>query len=70
MDKKIRGGIEKKRTEKEFILVVGGAIPEHDFAMLKQIGAHDVFGPGTLPDKIIQSIQEKVEIKELEGKIV
>lgn len=62
--------LKKRGLEKEFVLVVGGAIPEHDFAMLKQIGAHDVFGPGTLPDKIIQSIQEKVEKKELESKSV
>ena len=62
--KKFVEELKKRELQNEFVLVVGGAIPEHDFAMLKQIGANDVFGPGSLPEKIINKIEKLVEIKE------
>lgn len=62
--KKFVEELKKRELQSEFVLVVGGAIPEHDFAMLKKIGANDVFGPGSLPEKIINKIEKLVEIKE------
>ena len=62
--KKFVEELKKRELQNEFVLVVGGAIPDHDFAMLKQIGANDVFGPGSLPEKIINKIEKLVEIKE------
>lgn len=60
--KKFVEELKKRELQNEFVFVVGGAIPEHDFAILKQIGAHDVFGPGSLPERIINNIEKLVEI--------
>src|SRR5579864_9257595 len=40
-------------------VLVGGIIPEHDVAALKQLGVAQVFGPGTTIDQIGQFLHER-----------
>jgi methylmalonyl-CoA mutase C-terminal domain/subunit len=40
------------------LLVVGGIIPKVDIPLLKKKGVHEVFGPGTPMETIVDYIQE------------
>lgn len=42
------------------VLVVGGSIPKRDYPFLKEVGVHEVFGPGTSFDYIAKRIRELV----------
>lgn len=57
--------LKEKGLENEFIVMIGGAIPEYDFEELKKIGAYEVFPPGTFSDKIINAFRESVEKKKV-----
>lgn len=43
------------------IVLVGGIILKHDIPVLEQMGACQVFLPGTPPDRIVQFIKEKLK---------
>jgi methylmalonyl-CoA mutase C-terminal domain/subunit len=45
------------------LIVIGGIIPESDFAALKKAGVSMVFTPGTSVDSIITYIREHVKPK-------
>lgn len=48
---------------KDMLLVVGGIIPESDFAPLKKSGVSMVFTPGTSVDSIVEYIKGHVQSK-------
>ena len=48
---------------KDMLIVVGGIIPESDFAFLRKAGVSMVFTPGTSIDSIITYIREHVQPK-------
>ncbi|HYL92714.1 MAG TPA: cobalamin B12-binding domain-containing protein [Alphaproteobacteria bacterium] len=45
----------------DVILLVGGIIPEQDFATLKESGVAGIFNPGTPMDDIVQFIRKNVK---------
>lgn len=54
----------KKKGVDDVICIVGGIIPKNDIKFLKEQGVHEVFGPGTKLEYIVDFIQKKVaEIK-------
>jgi methylmalonyl-CoA mutase, C-terminal domain len=57
---KVIDGLRESGREKPMVLV-GGIILARDIPRLKQMGADEVFLPGTPPDKIVQYIQANVE---------
>jgi len=61
--KKLNQRLKERGLENEYIVMIGGAIPEYDFEELKKAGAYDAFAPGTLPDKIISVFKESVSKK-------
>ena len=44
----------------DVLVVVGGIIPDEDIPLLKKVGVHGIFGPGTSTDDIVNFIQEHV----------
>jgi len=44
------------------VIVVGGSIPRRDYSLLKEIGVHEVFGPGTAFENISRRIIELLEL--------
>ncbi len=49
-----------KGMKDKFLLLVGGAIATKDFEPLKQMGAANVYGPGSLIKDIVEFIKEKL----------
>lgn len=56
-------GLKKRKLKDEFVLAVGGVIPDADVETLREIGADGIFGPGSTAEEIVKSIQEKVKEK-------
>ncbi|MHA1231333.1 MAG: cobalamin-dependent protein [Candidatus Helarchaeota archaeon] len=52
--------LEEKKVRDSFMVLVGGAIASKDFAKLKEIGAANVYGPGTLIPDIVKFIHENL----------
>lgn len=50
----------RKRGKGDALVVVGGIIPEDDFAALKDAGVQGVFGPGASTQTIIDYIRKAV----------
>ncbi|MFK5956635.1 MAG: methylmalonyl-CoA mutase [Planctomycetota bacterium] len=46
---------------KDILIVVGGVIPPQDYDTLKEMGAADVFGPGTVIPQAALSLLEKLQ---------
>lgn len=57
---KVIDGLRESGRQMPMVLV-GGIILARDIPKLKQMGADEVFLPGTSPDKIVQYIQANVE---------
>ena len=53
----------KEKGLEEVAVVVGGTVPEPYPAELKELGVDDVFGPGTMSDRIVDSIRSIVSRK-------
>ncbi|MHA1651528.1 MAG: cobalamin-dependent protein [Candidatus Helarchaeota archaeon] len=53
--------LKEKGLNGHFLLLVGGAIPSKDFEVLKEIGAANVYGPGSLIKDIVAFIKEHVK---------
>jgi methylmalonyl-CoA mutase C-terminal domain/subunit len=51
------------KVGQDMLIVVGGIIPESDFAFLRKAGVSMVFTPGTSVDSIITYIREHVQPK-------
>jgi methylmalonyl-CoA mutase C-terminal domain/subunit len=45
----------------DILLVLGGTIPEEDFARLKESGVAAIFGPGTPLETTVQFIRENIK---------
>lgn len=52
--------ILKSNGINDIVFTVGGIIPQEDVPMLKSKGVHEVFGPGTNLDYIVNFIKSKV----------
>jgi methylmalonyl-CoA mutase, C-terminal domain len=57
---KVIDGLRKGGLQRAMVLL-GGIILARDIPVLKQMGADDVFLPGTPPDQIVQYIQGNLE---------
>lgn len=44
----------------DVVYIVGGIIPPSDISLLKEAGVHEVFGPGTNLDKMMEKVKERV----------
>jgi methylmalonyl-CoA mutase, C-terminal domain len=51
----------KQNKMDDVLLVVGGIIPDQDFARLKEAGVKGIFIPGTPMDDIVKFIRENVK---------
>lgn len=52
--------LTEKGMKDRFLLLVGGAIATKDFEPLKELGAANVYGPGSLIKDIVDFIKEKL----------
>ena len=53
--------LTKKGMKDKFLLLVGGAIATKDFEPLKQMGAANVYGPGSLIKDIVDFIKQSLQ---------
>ena len=53
--------LKEKKMDGQFLLLIGGAIASLDFEVLKEAGAANIYGPGSLIKDIVTFIQEHVE---------
>ncbi len=53
--------LKQKGMDKNFLVLIGGAIASKDFDDLKKIGAANIYGPGSLIKDIVTFIQENVK---------
>jgi methylmalonyl-CoA mutase C-terminal domain/subunit len=56
---KITEALKTNQVE-DVLLIVGGIIPEEDVELLKQMGVHAIFGPGTSTEEIVTFIRENI----------
>jgi methylmalonyl-CoA mutase C-terminal domain/subunit len=52
--------LTQKGMKDKFLLLVGGAIATKDFEPLKELGAANVYGPGSLIKDIVEFIHQKL----------
>lgn len=50
----------KEKGHEHILVLLGGIIPNEDRPALKEMGVGEIFGPGTLADKIIDYISSQV----------
>ncbi|HDM36044.1 MAG TPA: methylmalonyl-CoA mutase [Candidatus Syntrophoarchaeum butanivorans] len=62
--KRIVSLMEEKGIKDSVLLIIGGVIPTLDHERLKELGAAEVFGPGTPIKKIADFIRENVKRKQ------
>jgi len=55
--------MKEKGIKDNVIVLVGGAIAKKDYDPLKEIGAANVYGPGSMIPDIVNFIQENVKAK-------
>jgi methylmalonyl-CoA mutase, C-terminal domain len=55
----------KERNATDILVVLGGTIPAHDIAALKEQGVAEVFGPGTSLDSTVSFIRGRVKPRRL-----
>jgi hypothetical protein len=53
--------LEERGMKDRFLLLVGGAIATKDFEPLKELGAANIYGPGSLIKDIVEFIKEHVQ---------
>ena len=53
----------KAEKAEDFLLVLGGTIPQEDVSGLKELGVAAVFGPGTPLDAVVRFLRENVKAK-------
>lgn len=56
--------LDEKGIKDNFMVLVGGVIPAVDIPKLKEIGAANVYGPGTIIRDVADFIVENVKSKE------
>lgn len=55
--------LEEKGVKNNFMILVGGVIPRVDVPKLKEIGASNVYGPGTIIKDVADFIEETIKLK-------
>jgi methylmalonyl-CoA mutase C-terminal domain/subunit len=50
----------KKKGLHDAIIVAGGIIPEDDYAKLKALGVHGIFGPGATTQQVVDFMKKAV----------
>ena len=55
--------LEEKGVKNNFMILVGGVIPAIDIPKLKEIGAANVYGPGTIIKEVSDFIEENIKLK-------
>jgi methylmalonyl-CoA mutase C-terminal domain/subunit len=55
--------LEEKGVKNNFMILVGGVIPRVDIPKLKEIGASNVYGPGTIIKDVTDFIEETIKLK-------
>ncbi|TFF89159.1 MAG: methylmalonyl-CoA mutase [Promethearchaeota archaeon] len=53
--------LNQKNANNQFMILVGGAISSTDFPKLREIGAANVYGPGTLVPDVVKFINNNLE---------
>jgi methylmalonyl-CoA mutase len=60
----------KKLGREDIVVIIGGVIPFQDYAELKEKGAAEIFGPGTVipiaATKVLDKILERLGYEEME----
>jgi methylmalonyl-CoA mutase C-terminal domain/subunit len=51
----------RQHSMDDVLVIVGGIIPDEDVPVLKEVGVHGIFGPGTLTEDIVRFIHEHIE---------
>jgi len=51
----------KEQSAENIVMFVGGVIPDHDIADLKQMGVLEVFGPGTSAKTITEKLSHHLD---------
>lgn len=59
--RKLMSKLEEKGLKDDFMVLEGGVIPSKDFNDLKEMGVANVYGPGTMTDKIVEFIRENIK---------
>jgi methylmalonyl-CoA mutase C-terminal domain/subunit len=55
--------LKKEGVEKDFLILLGGIIPDEDIPVLKEIGVDEVFQTGVLVEDIIDYIYRSISFK-------
>lgn len=55
--------LKKEGVEKDFLILLGGIIPDEDIPVLKEIGVDEVFQTGVLVEDIIDYIYRSISSK-------
>lgn len=55
--------LNERGLREEFLIIVGGAIPEDDHQSLKELGADGVFSPGTDTRDVVDFIRDSLAAK-------
>ncbi|NHI93451.1 MAG: methylmalonyl-CoA mutase [Candidatus Lokiarchaeota archaeon] len=55
--------LEKQNAKQNFLLLVGGAIAKEDFSKLRELGAKEVYGPGSLIPDIVECVKNNLPEK-------
>ena len=56
--------LEEKGVKNNFMILVGGVIPAIDVPKLKEIGAANVYGPGTIVKDVSDFIEGNIDLKQ------
>ena len=60
LSRRLMALFRQNRVEK-IPVILGGIIPESDFAALKEMGIREIFGPGTRINQVVAYIQSLVD---------
>jgi methylmalonyl-CoA mutase C-terminal domain/subunit len=52
--------LKKKNVDKEFLILLGGIIPDEDIPLLKEMGVDEVFQTGVMVEEIVNYIFKKL----------
>ena len=50
----------REKSASDILVIGGGIIPKEDIPLLKKVGVHEIFGPGTKTSEVIEFIKKKL----------
>ena len=62
--KRVLDLLNQKGVKNNYMLLVGGVIPAVDVPKLKEIGAANVYGPGTIVREVVDFIESNLKLKQ------